>query len=190
MFNKFILLGLVLVTGGCAFTGDKITDYTNRSIVYAWLDISDIDGNHMYGGHIKQYAPATDKPYYPLSGEKLKGGLLVNHNGLENGSFKLDNIKLQSCLGFICSNTSYIYDFGAQDLVATTIIKKPGVYYLGSFKLVEEKTGFFEQGKFSVIKAENGPSQKEMLELMLKDAPSEHPIIAERLQNSLNKIKK
>ncbi len=189
MYKKLILLVLAVVATGCTTYGHKITDYSDRSIVYGWLDVDGVDGNYMYAGGIKQYTPAIKNPYYFVNTDKFKDGFIFYYYGLPKGSFKLDYVKMQSCLGFICSNTFYTYDFGAQGSVATVKVKKPGTYYLGSYLLAEEKTGWLEAGKFSVAPTKKGPSQKEMLEYILKKAPSAHPIVAQRIDNSLRKVR-
>lgn len=189
MFNKVIVLGLIILVAGCASSGDSyITDYSNRSVAYGWLDVSDVDGNHMYDGAIKQFTPPTDKPYWTVATDEFEGGFLFYHYGLPNGAFKLDYVKMQSCLLFMCSNTYYTYDFGSQGSVATVKMNKPGVYYLGSYKLTEVDTGWFQPGKFNIAPANKGPTQKQMLEYLLKDSPSEDPVVAKRLNNSLGKL--
>jgi hypothetical protein len=189
MFKKFFLLGFIVLASGCASTGEKITDYTDRSLVYAWLDIDGVDGNHMYAAGVKQYKPATDKPYWGMDIDKFEGGFLLYHYGLPKGSYKLDYVKMQSCLGFVCGNTLYTYDFGAQGDVGTAKINKPGTYYHGSYKMDEEDTGFFEQSKFSVKRTKGGPSQKQMLEHIQKKAPSGHPELDERIAQSVRMAK-
>ena len=189
MIRKSLILMFILFATGCASTGEKITDYTDRSVVYAWVNVDDVDGNHMVGAGVKQYKPATDKPYWGLSIEKFEGGFLLYHYGLKKGSYKLDYVEMQSCLGFICGNTYYTYNFGAQGDIATAKIKKPGTYYLGSYKLAEEDSRWYEQGKFSVKKTKKGPTKKQMLEHILKDAPTGHPVLEERIKKSIRKAK-
>jgi len=189
MFKKVLVLGLALLMAGCASTGTPITDYTNRSIVYGWLDIDDVDGNHMYAGYIRQFSPPTKEPYYSTYIDEFEGGYLVYFYGLPNGAFKLDSVKMQSCLGFVCSNTVYTYNFGTQGNVASVKIKKPGTYYLGSYKLAEEDTGIFEQSKFSVTKAKKGPSKKAMLKHILENAPNDHPVVAKRIEQSMRSVR-
>ncbi len=53
--------------------------------------------------------------------------------------------------------------------------------------VIEEDTGIFEQGKFSVNKAAKPPSQKEMLEVILADAPKDHPVVGKRIRKALSK---
>ena len=181
---RFLSVVAVLIISGCVGGGgERITDYTNHSTVYGWVDIDEVDGNHLYNVIVKQYRPKTEAPYYFLGIEKFKGGYLFYTHATTNGAFKLDTARAQSCLGFMCSNTYYEYHFGSQgsDVGAVTI-DKPGVYFLGSYELAEQKTGWFEQGKFNVVEAQNGPSRKEMLEAVLANAPRDHPIVAERIR--------
>lgn len=186
LIRAFILVSLLSLSGCMSFTdGEEIKDFTNRSTVYGWLNVDDVDGNHLYDVVIKQFKPASKEPYYHVSIEKLKGGFLIYSNALPAGSFKLDNISLQSCMLFLCGNTYYTYNFGSQGDVASTIINKPATYYIGSLKLKDENTGWFSPTKFSVTKATNGPTEKEMLEFILKDAPGEHPAISERINKKL-----
>lgn len=189
MLKKLLLLGFVALMAGCASTGHKITDHTDRSTVYGWLDIDDVSGNHPYASFIRQYNPPIKDPYYGLNVDKFEGGLLYYFYGVPNGAFKLDEIRMQSCLGFICSNTIYGYSLGAQGDVATIKIKKPGTYYMGSYKMAEAKTGFFEPGKFTINPTKKGPSKKKMLEHILKNAPSGHPIVGQRIKAQLAKVK-
>lgn len=189
MLKKLGLLVLLVLMSGCATTGHKITDHTDRSIVYGWLDIDDVDGNYMFAGFVRQYTPTIKNPYYTLRTDKFKGGYIYYFYGLPNGAFKLDSLKMQSCLGIFCGNTIYNYDFGTQGTVATVKIKKPGTYYMGSYKMAEVDTGMFEQSKFNVTPTKKGPSQKEMLQYILTKAPSKHPVVAERIRLSLRSAK-
>jgi hypothetical protein len=71
--------------------------------------------------------------------------------------------------------------------VGAVTIEKPGVYFLGSYDLAEEDTGWFEQGKFSVNEARKGPSRKELLEAVLAFAPEDHPVVAQRIRSEMKR---
>lgn len=190
MIRMPLLLGLILLISGCASFGEhEITDYKHTSIVYGWLDFSSVDGNSLYDGTIKQYSPPTDTPYYHIGAEKYKGGFVYYFYGLPDGAFKLSDMTLQSCLLFMCSNSIYKYDFGTQGRVASIIIKKPGVYFMGSYKLADISTGFFEGDKFEVTRAKNPPSRKTLLKMVLQDAPEGHPIVARRIKQALRRMR-
>lgn len=187
--NKIALIGIVLLLSGCASSGVEINDYTDRSVVYGWLDIDDVNGNTIYGSSIKQFSPPTKEPLLFLDTVELDGGYMFYYYGLPNGAFKFNSVSLQTCLGFVCGNSIAVYDFGGQGDTASIKITEPGAYYLGSFKLANEDTGFFERKKFKVTEAKGGPSKKEMLQIVLENAPNDHPIVAERIKASLAKEK-
>ena len=184
--KRFMLVSLLILSlTGCAFTGgEKITDFTDRSVGYGWLDIEDVDANQLHSVVVFQYVPRIDKPYYHAKVKEFKDGYLYYSFAFPNGSFGTYSASGQKCFVF-CSNTIYTYDFGKQGTDAAKIsIKKPGVYSLGSYKLQEVKTGWFEQGKFNIVPAKNGPSDREMLEEILKDTEG-NPVMEQRIKAAL-----
>lgn len=185
---RVLSLLAVLSLSGCALFQEKISDYEQRSTVYGWLDIKDLSPNHLSSVVMYQHRPATDKPYYYMAFRKYQGGYLFYSHIPPKGAFKLDTLSGQSCLLFLCGNTIYQYNLGKQGDFGTAVINKPGVYYVGSYKLSKVKTGWLEQGKFSIEETGNGPSRKQMLELILqKDTPIEHPVVAERIRGELSR---
>lgn len=188
MLKRLTLVCLALLVSACA-TGTRITELHDRSLAYGWLDITDVDANRLHAVNIYQFRPHTAEPYYPARVIKFKEGFLYYSMVLPNGSHKTESASGQRCLGFICNNTIYEYSFGKQgDEVGSVIIKSPGVYSLGSYKLTKVKTGFFEQGKFDVAPARDAPSKREQLEEILKNVQDE-PVVAERVRRELAKLK-
>ena len=182
--RQILIITTFLLLTGCMAGGERVEDFTNRSTAYGWVNIDEVDGNRLYEVMIKQYRPRTEAPYYSMGVKEFKGGFLFHTNALTNGSFKLDVARAQSCFG-LCSNTIYSYQFGSQgDEIGTAVIDQPGVYYLGSYDMVEENTGWLEQSKFSVKKAAKAPSRKEMLDAILADAPQDHPVVAARIRGA------
>lgn len=107
---------------------------------------------------------------------------------LPNGSHKPVSAAAQSCIGFMCGNTIYEYSFGKQgDETGAVVIKSPGVYWMGAYKLKKVKTGFFEQGKFDIEPAKDAPSKREILEEILKDI--DEPVVAEKIKRELATLK-
>jgi hypothetical protein len=188
MMKRLMVICSVLLLSACA-TGTRITEFNDRSVGYGWLDIKDVDANRLHAVNIYQFRPQTSEPYFPTTLRAFKNGYLYYSYVLPNGSHKTISAVGQQCLGIICGNTIYEYSFGKQgDDVGAVIIKSPGVYSLGSYKLKEVKTGFFEQGKFDAVSADNAPSKREMLEEILKDM-ADVPVIAERIKRELANLK-
>lgn len=189
IFKRIAALLALVLLAACSNI-ETVKDFEKRSVAYGWVDIKDVEINHVSGIYIQQYRPKTDSPYYTTGYRKLKDGYVFWTIALPVGSHKLDTIKGQSCLGIFCSNTFYSYNFGKQgDDVGAVVIQQPGVYHLGSFKMKNQKTGFFEEGKFQVLPAANAPSRREMLELILKEKETqEEPIVVERIKRELARL--
>jgi hypothetical protein len=188
MLKRLVLVLSVLLLAGCA-SGTRITDFTDRSLGYGWLDIKEVDANRLHSVSIYQFRPQTAEPYYTTAVKEFKKGYLYYSMALPNGSHKTESASGQRCLGILCSNTTYNYSFGKQGSdVGAVIIKNPGVYHMGSYKLKEVKTGFFEQGQFEALPAANAPSRREMLEEILKDA-HDVPVIADRIKRELAQMR-
>lgn len=187
MLKRLALLGSVLLLAGCA-TGTQITEFSDRSLGYGWLEIKDVDANRLHAVDIYQFRPKTSKPYYGAYVMKFKDGYLYWSMVLPNGSHKTVSAFGRRCMGVVCGNTIYEYSFGKQgDEVGAVVIKTPGVYSLGAYELKEIKTGFLEQGKFEVVPAKNAPSKREILEEILKHA-QDKPVVAERIRRELAKL--
>jgi hypothetical protein len=176
---------LTLFLTACISTGgERITDFSDRSVVYGWLDIKDVDANRLHNVTIFQFLPRTTTPYYNVKVTEFEDGYLYYAFSFAQGSYGLYSAAGQQCFG-LCGNTIYEYDFGKQgDNVARVRVGEPGVYAMGAYKLVEVDTGFFEQGKFEVVPTNNAPTEHQMLEAMLKDA-EDKPQIAARLRAAM-----
>lgn len=177
-------LALAVLLGACA-TGTEITDFSDRSVGYGWLNIKEVDANTLHSVVIQQYRPQTAEPYYPSAVKEFKNGFLYYTIALPAGAHKTQSASGQRCLGFLCGNTIYRYSFGKQGSdVGSVVIKTPGVYHLGSYKLLDVKTGFFEPGKFDVVPATDAPSRREMLEEILREV-QDTPVMADRIRREL-----
>jgi hypothetical protein len=78
------------------------------------------------------------------------------------GSYILDSLT-----GHSFFKGDYSYNFPQQGNSAQLRITKPGIYYVGSFKYKEVKTGFFEAAKFGIQKVDQ-PKEAELLKRMLE----------------------
>lgn len=178
---------IVVMLSGCLATGSKVTDFSDRSVGYGWLDIKKIDANRLHSVVVYQYQPKIDKPYFHVAVKKFQGGYLYYAFSFPVGSFGAYSATGQNCLTVLCSNTIYTYEFGRQGGdVAAVRMGEPGVYSFGSYALQEVKTGFFQQGKFEAVPVE-GPTHREMLEEILKDAKG-NAVIQQRLTRALQAL--
>lgn len=172
---------IALFLSGC--TG--ISDFTERSTVYGWVDIRDVDANRLGQVAMYQHKPVTKKPQFYLASEKMEGGYIFYTHDLPKGAFKLESLSGLQCLLIFCGNTTFNYNLGRQGKVGATVIEKPGVYYLGSFKLSEVDNGWFGPSEFTVEEAKDAPNRQQMLERVLEGAPKKHPEIGERIRHEL-----
>lgn len=188
MTTRLAGIVLALLLAGCA-SGTRITDFNDRSLGYGWLNIKEVDANRLHAVDIYQFRPQTAEPYYPTAVKEFRNGYLYYTMALPNGSHKTYSAAGQRCLGILCSNTTYKYSFGKQgDEVGAVVIRSPGVYHLGSYRLKEVKTGMFEQGKFEVLPATDAPSRRELLEEILKET-QDVPVMAERIRRELAQLR-
>ena len=73
------------------------------------------------------------------------------------------------------SNTEYTYDFGTRGRNDTAIrIDKPGVYFMGAYKYVNIRTGWFEQDKFKMERTQT-PSERELLAQLATILQEDYP---------------
>ena len=180
-----LMLGLLAVLTGCASGGTRVTDFTDRSVVFGWIDIGDVDANRLHQIQLYQLQPQTETPYWNPKFVKFDGGYLFYAFSFPSGAFKLYQVSGQQCVTILCSNTSFSYSFGRQGETASVRVGAPGVYYLGALKLEDVKTGFFEAGKFNVAYADQGPTEQQMLEAMLSDARDVDSLVAQRINDRL-----
>jgi hypothetical protein len=181
-----LLLSLFLLTACVTSGGQRITDFSDRSVLYGWLDIEDVDANTLHNVTIYQYLPKTDLPYFNVKVVEFENGFLFYSFAFQIGSFGLDSATGQQCFG-LCGTTVYNYDFGKQgDSLGRVRVTEPGIYNLGAFKLSEVKTGLFEQDQFDITPAPNAPDTHKMLEAMLVDT-ADKPVIEARIKAALLK---
>ena len=186
-FKRIALVLAAVLLAACAGT-TQVTDFSDRSVGYGWVDIHDASPNRISSIFVQQYRPKTSEPYYPMAFEEYKGGILFWSAALAVGSHKLDVLRGEKCIGILCGNTTYAYNFGQQgDEVGAVVVRSPGVYHLGSYKLRDLKTGWFEGGKFEVLPAKNAPSKREMLEEILKHT-ADNQVMADRIRRELARL--
>lgn len=158
----WLVLGLVTVglLAGCASSGPErdINDPTN-SLVFGYVDMDEAPTG-VNSASVMQVAPPTETPYWGFGVTK---GLFFN-SYLPVGSYQLSSF---SGSGFFAGQ--HQYNFPRQGNQTSLRIVKPGIYFLGSFKYRQVKSGIFEQGKFSIEKV-NKPTEAELLKRILDES--------------------
>lgn len=155
------MLGLItlLLLVGCSSTGPErdINDPTN-SLVFGYVNMDEAP-TKAGSASILQVAPPTETPYWNTG---VKDGLFFD-SYLPPGSYQLASFYGS---GFFAGE--HRYSFPRQGNETSLRITKPGIYFLGAFKYKKVKTGFFEQGQFSIEKI-NKPTEAELLKRILDE---------------------
>lgn len=157
-----MLVALLSSCGGNLMMKDD-TNPAKNTLVFGYIDMDDAPVK-LGWFNIRQVLPKTDKPFWNLA---VDDGMFY-HSFFTEGSYQVDAFGGHS--GW--KNANYTFSFPRQNADTGRFkITKPGLYYIGSFKYKEVKTGWFEQGKFD-IEAVNSPSERELLERLLQTAES------------------
>jgi hypothetical protein len=136
--------------------------------------------DHLYAS-IQQVAPPTQEPYWSLS---VRKGLFYTAY-LPPGSYQLSKFG-----GSAFFTGEHVYGFPRQGNQTALRIEKPGIYFLGSYKYRDVKTGMFEQGKFS-IDATNKPTEADLLRRILEEGSGiKDSAWRDRIQARLAKLKR
>lgn len=158
-----ILVVISVVLSSCAdqrlIREDK-DDLATASLVFGYVDMGDAPTNLDWLS-IRQAVPKTDKPYWNAA---------VDEGMFWGSHFKPGAYQMISFGGFSrWRNTHFEFELPQQyaENYRFKIDGKPGIYFLGSFKYKDVKTGFFEPGKFDFV-AVKSPTERELLERLLK----------------------
>jgi hypothetical protein len=177
-----LLLAAVVFVAGCAGGGHgrDINDPSN-SLVFGYVDMADAP-TKVTGAHIMQVAPPTDKPYWGMG---VKDGLFYS-SYLPPGSYRLSSLHGSHFL-----RGEHQYNMGRQGGGDTTVrIDKPGIYFLGSYKYKNVKTGMFEQSKFGIERVST-PGEAELLQKMLDTDPElKNSAWADKIRQRIARLKK
>lgn len=182
MQRRWWALGLILLglLAGCAGGGHgrDINDPGN-SLVFGYVDMTGAPTG-FNAASILQVAPPSDKPYW---GTDVRDGLFYTYY-LPPGSYKLASLS-----GSSFWKGNYQYSFPRQGGEQGVRITKPGIYFLGSYKYRDVKTGFFEAGKFDIEPA-GKPTEADLLRRILaEDSDIKGSVWEERIRQRLARLK-
>lgn len=144
-----------LVIQGCASgpPGRDVNDPTS-SLVFGFVDMEEAPTDVDWVS-LKQVGAPEDEGYWNLG---VEDGLVFNQY-LPVGSYQMSQF---GGSGFMAGDVRYNFPSYGKNETALRITK-PGVFFLGSYKYVKVKTGFFEAGKFD-FKRVDAPAERELLE--------------------------
>lgn len=150
-----VLVGSLAACGGLSRDLDEPKD-PERSMVYGYVDMSD-GPCWMDWFAMKQVLPKVEKPYYYFRIDD--GAFYAEYVPL--GSFQLSEFGGKKTLG------STLYTFRFPQQLEGLRIEKPGLYFIGSFKMKDEGNLF--KSKYDIDLAEK-PTEREILEKILPHA--------------------
>ena len=183
LFRSLFLLVGFAVLSACA-AGERITDFSDRSVGYVWVNLDDARGNKVIGGAFRNLQRPANQGTYSAGARPFGNGFLLYHIGLPNGPTKLTRVDSMFCIG-LCGNTINAYDFGAQGSdVATMNIRSRGVHDFGSYAIISQSNGLFRPGSFDT-RPMRGPSRRQVLEFLLEDAGDQQRPLIQAALNAL-----
>ena len=158
------VISAVLMTAGCASTQLSEPENERVSLVVGYFDMEEAPAR-LGWVEIKKLQPKEKKPFYYCG---VDGGLFFN-SYLEPGVYKFMEFG-GTGKGFLSTGDEYTFQFPSQGKSRLDLrIEEPGIYYVGSYKYVDVKTGFFEQGRYELEQIEK-PGERELLSMMLEKA--------------------
>lgn len=164
-----ILAALPLFIAGCASTQPVDPKDETLSLVYGYFDMKDAPSGLDWVS-LKQYdRKNTDAGSYQLA---AKEGLFF-HVGVEPGSYQVDKFGGMGGIPLL-SRRPFEYSYGGKGRNATAVrIQRPGVYFPGAHEFVNHAgKGLFEPDRFD-MKRTKGPSEKELLQRLIKALESD-----------------
>jgi hypothetical protein len=172
------LIALALVAACSSGGHGRSVDDPSNSLVFGYIDMGDAP-TKVSGASIMQVAPPTDKPYW---GMDVRDGLLYTYY-LPPGSYQLASIS-----GSSFWRGNHRYSFPRQGNEQAVRITKPGIYFLGSYRYVGVKTGFFEGGKFDIERVDT-PTEAELLRRILEDKEIKGSAWEAKIRQRLSQLK-
>lgn len=134
-----------------------INDPTN-SLAFAYVDMSDAP-TKIDGASLK---PQGQEGYWHMN--VANDGQLLTQPYLPPGAYQLATLQGS---GFFAGNNVYRFPtYGRNDTAIR--IQKPGIFFMGAYRYVKVKTGFFEGGKFAIERV-NTPTELELLQRVEKE---------------------
>lgn len=153
-------VGTALV--GCAAPLENVDPNAgNLSVVAGHIDMREAPSPLRWVS-IKAYGPGTDHHYRA----RVEDGLFF-HIAIDPGSYQIDRFGGASTWAAL-GGAMHEYEWGTQGRNPTALrIERAGVYFMGAYRYVPQRTGIFEPGKFR-MEPVSAPGQREVLQRVLR----------------------
>lgn len=186
--KRITLLFVIFVLAGCAGMAEKRLEET--STVYGWIKISGTPGStHINSFYLKQAAPVRyNAPEYLAKAIEFEGGYLFWTHDAIDGVVVNSRFLSKNCLAgrFIgCSEQPTEYRWDGKGQAGKAEIPTPGTYFMGAYDVYDRTKGIISFLRYDAKPAESSPSQKAMLEAILKNSPKRYE---DRLNQALQSM--
>ena len=182
-----ILVLLIAITLSGCVSSKRVTDLSDRSVGYAFINLDRAVGNRLVGGSfVNDAIPNGSGNVFPFGVQRLGNGFLVYQFALRPGQNRLRYVRTMNCAG-LCTQRVNAYDFGDEpDGAGAATVTGRGVYDLGSYALASKSNpllravgldGVLGRASFDILPIQ-GPSRQQVLQLLLDVAPeAQKPLI-------------
>lgn len=166
MKRWWLPLVLAIALAGCASTSEPVDVKDETvSLVFGYFDMKDAPSGLDWVSLKKYDSKSKEGEWYRLAARE---GLFF-HVGVEPGSYQVDKFGGMGGVPLL-TRRPFEYDYGGKGRNATAVrIRKPGIYFLGAHRYVNHAgKGFFAADKFE-MKPAQAPSEKELLQRLVKE---------------------
>ena len=155
--STFLGTILALSIAACSSNPVPTPPGPNDSIAFGYIEMEEAPTNLQWLT-IRQVRPPTEKPFWSAG---VNDGIFFNWY-LDPGSYAVTQF------GGNSGRTRYTFNVPRNLTKMRLVIKKPGIYFLGSYKYVRVRTkGLFTPDNFDLKKMDS-PSEKELVQKLLK----------------------
>jgi hypothetical protein len=164
-----LVVPLVMLLAGCGGTVQLRDVPAERSLVYAYLDFSEVKLN-LNWAKLRQVLPVIEKPYYGMGyipDPQNPYRVLVWHEDLGNGTYQVSGFGGVSV--YITQKVKINIHMPDTGKNATAVrIERPGIYFLGAYKVTMpgSRWGAFINRNY-VIEPVAPPPETDMLKQLL-----------------------
>ncbi len=126
------------------------------SLIFGYIDMKNAPGKELTGIHARRY---PFKPKIYLDFEIDKGNLFWYSSVVKPGPYQIEEFYSYDFIQETLEFGSYVYNFSISENKTAIRVKKPGIYFMGSYRYVMLKN---KRSDYDLITITN-PSKKDLL---------------------------